>query len=170
MAKCETRHPADWREGRRLRAWELKQQGWTQQRIADALGVTAGAVSQWMRRQREGGGVEALYRRPPPGPTPKLTDAQRATIPTLLARGAEAYGFTGDVWTHRRIAAVIRRDLGVRYHPASLTRLLRQLGWSPQQPQTRATQRDEAVIRAWFTTEWPALRAKPAPSNAPFCS
>ena len=123
-----------------------------------------------MRRQREGGGIEALYRRPPPGPTPKLTAVQRAQLPALLARGAEAYGFTGNVWTHRRIAAVIRRELGVRYHPASLTRLLRQLGWSPQQPQTRATQRDEAVIRAWFTMEWPALSAKPALSSAPSCS
>ncbi len=33
-----------WREGRRLRAWELKQEGWTQQQIADALGLTKGAV------------------------------------------------------------------------------------------------------------------------------
>jgi hypothetical protein len=48
--------------------------------------------------------------------------------------------------------------------------LLRQLGWSPQQRQTRATQRDEAVIRAWFTMEWPALSAKPALSSAPSCS
>src|SRR5918997_5871596 len=90
-------------EARRLRAWELKQQGWSQRRIAEALGVTAGAVSQWMRRQREGGGVEALYRRPPPGPAPKLTAEQQAQVPALLARGAEAYGFTGDLWTHRRI-------------------------------------------------------------------
>jgi transcriptional regulator len=27
----------DWREGRRRRAWELKQQGWKQQDIAAAL-------------------------------------------------------------------------------------------------------------------------------------
>jgi transposase len=167
MAKCATRHPADWREGRRLRAWELKQQGWSQRRSAEALGVTPGAVSQWMRRRRAGGGREALYRRPPPGPTPKLTAVQRAQLPALLARGAEAYGFTGNVWTHRRIAAAIRRELGVRYHPASLTRLLRRPGWSPQQPRTRATQRDEAVIRAWSTRERPALSAKPALSSAP---
>ncbi len=122
-----------------------------------------------MRREREGGGIEALYRyrRPPPGPPPKLTAEQRAQVPLLLARGAEAYGFTGAVWTQRRIAAVLRRELGVRYHPASLTRLLRQIGWSPQQPQTRATQRDEAIIRAWCTERWPALSAKPAASSAP---
>jgi len=41
----------------------LKAMGWSQQQIAEALGVTAGAVSQWMRRGREGG-EEALKRRP----------------------------------------------------------------------------------------------------------
>jgi predicted transcriptional regulator len=51
----------EWREGRLRRAWELKQLGWKQQDIAVALGVTKGAVSQWMRRVREGG-VEALQR------------------------------------------------------------------------------------------------------------
>ena len=45
-----SKQAADWREGRRLRAWELKEQGWNQQEIANALGVTKGAVSQWMRR------------------------------------------------------------------------------------------------------------------------
>lgn len=44
---------AEWREGRRLRAFELKQQGWNQREIANALGVTEGAVSQWMKRARE---------------------------------------------------------------------------------------------------------------------
>jgi transcriptional regulator with XRE-family HTH domain len=49
--------PQDWREGRRLRAWELKQQGWSQRLIAAALGVTPGAISQWMTRVREDGGA-----------------------------------------------------------------------------------------------------------------
>jgi transcriptional regulator with XRE-family HTH domain len=39
---------ADWREERRIRAWDLKQQGWKQQTVAQVLGVSAGAVSQWL--------------------------------------------------------------------------------------------------------------------------
>ena len=54
MEKTRSSQATDWREGRRLRAYELKQQGWKQTQIADALGVTEGAVSQWMRRAREG--------------------------------------------------------------------------------------------------------------------
>jgi transposase len=94
--------PSDWREGRRLRAWALKRQNWSQQAIADALGVTSGAVSQWMRRAREGG-AEALRRRLAPGSPPKLTTEQRAQLPHLLAQGAEAFGFRGDVWTAKRV-------------------------------------------------------------------
>jgi len=54
---------ADWREERRKRAWALKQDGWPQKDIATALGVSEGAVSQWLKRAREHGGVEALTRR-----------------------------------------------------------------------------------------------------------
>lgn len=149
--------PADWREGRRLRAWELKQQDWSQQAIADALGVTPGAVSQWMRRAREGG-VEALKRRVAPGPTPRLTDEQRAQVPLLLAQGAEAFGFRGDVWTAKRVATVIRREFGVRYHPNHVGNLLRAAGWSVQKPVQRASQRNEAAIEAWRTERWPQLK------------
>jgi transposase len=152
--------PSDWREGRRLRAWELKQQGWTQQAIAAALGVTPGAVSQWLRRARDGGGA-ALRRRVAPGPMPRLTAEQRARIPELLARGAEAFGFRGEVWTARRVTAVIRGEFGVGYHPNHVGKLLRAAGWSTQKPVRRATQRDEAAIAAWHAERWPALKKRP---------
>ena len=65
-----SKQAADWREGRRLRAWELHEAGWSQAAIAEALGVTEGAVSQWMRRAREGGGPEALRKRTGVGVAP----------------------------------------------------------------------------------------------------
>jgi transposase len=151
----------DWREGRRLRALELKEQGWSQRMIATALGVTEGAVSQWLRRAREGGGAEALRHRPSPGRPPKLTPEQRAQIPDLLAKGAEAYGFIGPVWTPARVAAVIERTFGVRYAPSHVARLLRQRRWSVQKPERRATQRDEAAIARWWDETWPALKQTP---------
>ena len=156
----------DWREGRRRRAWELKEQGWKQQDIAAALGVTPGAVSQWLKRAREYG-VEALRRHPAPGRQPRLTAEQLAQLPTLLAPGPEAYGFRGQIWTCRRVAAVIRRAFGVTYHPAHVSRLLHAVGHSVQRPIERATQRDEAAIRAWWQERWPALEKKRPPKGAP---
>jgi len=157
-----SKRPADAGEWRRQRAWQLHQQGWWQKDIAAALGVSRAAVCQWLKCAREGGGVEALRSRPHPGGPAKLTAEQRAQIPALLARGAEAYGFGGDVWTAKRIADVIWRTFGVRYHPDHVGRLLRQAGWSVQRPIQRATRRDEAAIRRWREERWPAIKERQA--------
>ena len=114
----------DWREIRRLHAWELHQMGWSQLRIAEALGVTQGAVSQWFKRFRDGGGIEGLRRHPAPGRRAALTDEQLAQIPALIARGATAFGFADDHWTTKRIAIILKQVFGVSYHPGHISRLL----------------------------------------------
>ena len=159
MDNSLSKRATDWREGRRLRAFELKQEGWNQQKIADALGVSKGAVSQWIKRGREGG-VESLRRRVAPGATPRLNAEQRARLPELLARGALAHGFRGEVWTCERVAEVIQKEFGVRYHPAHVSRLLKKLRLSLQKPQRQANQRDEEAIERWKEERWPELKKR----------
>lgn len=149
--------PKDWREYRRLRAWQLYQAGWKQQAIADALGVTEGAVSQWMKKAKTGG-ADALRQQPPPGPQPKLTEEQRAQLPALLAKGAESYGFRGEVCTTARVAVLIKEQFGVRYHPAHCSHLLRSINHSQQKPVELASQRNEQAIKTWKEDRWPALK------------
>jgi transposase len=157
MEKTLSSQANDWREGRRLRAFELKERGWKQTRIADALGVSEGAVSQWMKRAREKG-VESLRHKPPPGAPPRLSEDERARLPELVAQGAEAHGFRADVWTCERVAEVIRREFGVSYHPAHVSRLLKKLRLSLHKPERRAEQRDEEAIEHWKEKKWPSLK------------
>lgn len=105
-----------------------------------------------------GRGSEALKRRPAPGTPPRLSEEQRAKLPELLARGAPAHGFRGDVWTCGRVAEVIRKEFGVSYHPAHVSRLLKALRQSLQKPQRRANQRDEEAIERWKEERWPSLK------------
>ena len=157
MEKTLSSQASDWREGRRLRAFELKERGWKQTEIADALGVTEGALSQWMKRAEEEG-VEGLRRTPPPGAPPRLSQEERAKLPELLVQGAPAHGFRGEVWTCERVAEVIRKEFGVSYHPAHVSRLLKKLRLSLQKPSRRANQRDEEAIERWKEERWPSLK------------
>ncbi len=151
--------PQDWREWRRMRALQLKQQGWYQRGIAEALGVSEVTVSRWMVRARDDG-PEALLCHPAPGHPPKLAPAQKRLIPDFLWHGPEAYGFRGEVWTCARIAKVIAEEFGVSYHKDHVSRLLRELHWTPQVPITRAIQRDEEAIERWRDDVWPELRRR----------
>jgi transposase len=166
MAKKTTKQPEDWREARRMRAWELKEKGWKQRDIAEALGVTPGAVSQWMKRAREEG-PEALRSRRGGGPKPRLSAEQLSRLPGLLNKGAEHFGFRGDVWTQPRVAKLIEREFGVSYHPGHVGRILKAIGWSRQKPVTRAEQRDEAAIEQWRTEKWLAVEKKPPRKDEP---
>lgn len=153
--------PRDWREYRRFRAFELSEEGWGVTRIAKALGVTKGAVSGWLSRARERG-KKALVSRKAPGPTPKLPEEELERLPEFLKKGPQTYGFCGEVWTCLRVREVIRREFGVQYSSAHVSRLLKRLGWSPQKPMVKATQRDEAAIQKWREERWPVLKKRPS--------
>lgn len=125
--------------------------------IATALDVSPVTVCKWLSIA-ERDGVEALRSRTCHGRPAKLTPAQLWQIPEFLWHGAEAYGFRGEVWTCGRIAQVLREEFGVVYHPGHVSRLMKQLSWTPQLPITRAIQRDEHAIQEWREKVWPMLR------------
>src|SRR3989441_4468105 len=153
-------HRGDWKEWRRRRAWELSEQGWNQKEIAEALSVTQGAVSQWMKVGREQG-EEGLRGKIAQGPQPRLSEEQMGQLPTLLEQGAEAHGFRGAVWTTQRVAELLKKQFRVSYHPAHMSRLLKRIKYSVQQPIERASQRDEQAIATWKEQRWPQLKKSP---------
>jgi transposase len=91
-------------------------------------------------------------------PKPRLSAEQKAQLPALLAKGAPAYGFRGDVWTASRVALVIEHCFGVRYSRDHAGAIMRKMGWSPQQPIEKTSQRDEEAIAAWKTERWEELK------------
>ena len=161
--------PHTWKEARRLQAWHLKHKGGSQRRIAEALGVSEGAVSQWMTRAGNAG-PDALRRRPPPGAPRRLSADQLARLPELLQRGPAAYGFRGELWTRTRIAAVIRLEFGVSYHPRHVGRLCQAIRWTPQKPTRRARQRGDAAMAQWRDESWPAIKRGRKPKRKPSSS
>ncbi len=159
----------DAQEYRRLLAWRMYCQGYRQKDIAETLQVTQGAISQWVKRGKEQG-VHALQKRKSAGPKPRLTQDQRAQLPALLQQGAEAYGFRGAVWTRERVAFVIRKEFGVRYSVAHISKVLKHIGWTQQKPARRARQRQEDAITRWKQERLPALKKGRSEKAEPCCT
>src|SRR5271157_1195170 len=153
------REKTQWKVERRKRAWALYQAGWEQGDIAEAMGVSPGAISQWVKRARAGG-IQALETPHTGGRPSRLSAADLRRLVKLLARGAEAFGFRGAVWNNPRVAQLIQREFGIRYHPAHVSRLLKRLGWTPQKPIVRAKQRDPKEVERWWRARWPKLKKR----------
>lgn len=63
MSTNHPKHFSDWATIHQ-QVWELHQQGWSNEKIADALNITSGAASQWIKRQiaEEERKIESLAR------------------------------------------------------------------------------------------------------------
>jgi transposase len=145
-------------EERRLAAARLLRGGqFAQAEIARQMGVSRAAVTKW-KQHLDQAGLGGLQQRRSSGRAARLTDAQWDELLSVLQQGAVTAGFETERWTLRRIARVIERTCGVRYHFRSLGRALHARGWSPQRPQPQARERDEALIAAWLRRDWPRIK------------
>lgn len=144
-------------ERRRKRAVELLAQDLSLTEAARRVGASVSAVLRW-RDAYAVGGQAGLAPKPVSGRPRKLEPSERPRLWEILLEGAMAYGFPNDLWTCKRIARVIRREFGVRYHPSHVWKILREAGWSCQVPERRAIQRDEGRIARWKRYRWPAIK------------
>jgi transposase len=148
-------------EERRMRAADLFADGVRQADIARELGVCHQTVSDWHAIWKEGG-KEALRGAGRAGRRPKLTAPQLAEVEAALEKGPRANGSASELWTLARVAEVIERVTGVRYHRGHVWRVLReQLGWTRQRPARRAVERDEEAIDRWVRERWPKVKKAP---------
>src|SRR5205823_8787949 len=96
--------------------------------------------------------------RPQPGPTPGLTDADLRRLEGLLVKGAKAHGWPNDLWTAARVARLIERRFGLRYHPEHVRKILkRRLGWTSQKPRRKARERNDKEVERWRADELPRI-------------
>ena len=144
-------------EARRRQALALVQQGLSLNAAARRLGCAASSVMRWVHAHRRHGEA-GLKVRPAPGRPRRLSARQEARVRQQLLRGPMAHGYATDRWTTQRIAEVIERTFGVGYHRDHVGRLLARCGWSPQKPERRARERDEAAIERWKRTRWPRVK------------
>jgi transposase len=103
-----------------------------------------------MARQPHG-----LDPRPNHGPPAALADDQLRQLEALLAQGAQAHGWHNQPWTAARVARLIERHFGIRYHPEHVRKLLkRRLGWTSQKPRRKPRERNDKEVERWLDDDF----------------
>ena len=144
-------------ESRRRQGLRLLDEGRSLNEVGRLLGCAPSSILRWRERRRQGG-AKALKVRYSPGRPLKLSIGDRNHLVRELLRGAMAHGYRTELWTTARIAEVIRRQFGIRYHRGHVGRLLASLGWSHQKPERRAVERNEEAIERWKRKDWPRVK------------
>lgn len=132
--------------------------------VAAAVGVARQTVYTWKRVLDEGG-INALRTMSDAGRPGQLDAGDFKWLATALRQGAQAHGFGTDLWTLKRVGALIKRQFGIEYSDVHVWRILGGMGFSSQKPERRAIERDDEAVQTWKRKTWPALKKKPPRSE-----
>jgi transposase len=136
------------------------QEGESPQDVGRSYGLCHTTVYKWLRALAEGG-EEALAARRHPGPTPKLSEKQRAKVRTwICGKDPRQHGFDFGLWTRKVVAAMVVARFGVSLGVTAVGRMLATLGITPQKPLRRAYERDPEAVEAWKSNVYPGLKKR----------
>lgn len=148
-----------YRVASRLHAVALNMEGRTAPEIADILKVHRSKVSVWLRNWQQIG-MDGILEGHRPGRPPAMSDDQRQRLADILDSGPVAHGFTSGVWTSPMVSRVIEEEFSITYHPAHVSRILHELGFSVQRPKKALAQADKVVQSRWIRYKYPRIKKK----------
>ena len=153
-------------EAMRERAVRRVHEGESPEVVAKIFGIGRTAMYRWLSDYRRGG-WGALKAKPVPGRPPKL-DAKklRWIYDTVTLKSPLQLKFEFALWTREMVRKVIWQKFRIKLSPASVGRLLAQLGITCQKPLQRAMERDEALVQKWLKEEYPKIKKMAAVQGA----
>ncbi len=134
------------------------QEGQSPEIVAKALGINRVTIYGWLSRYRDGG-WGALDAKKRGGRPPKLDGkALRWIYQTVTEKNPLQLKFTYALWTAKMVGQIIYQRFDIKLSKASVCRLLRQLGLTPQRPVWRAYQQNPEEVQKWLQEEYPRIQ------------
>ena len=143
LAKTET----DARVARRLLAIANALSGMSRKEAAEAAGMNRQTLRDWVIRYNAHG-VDGLHDCWGEGRPPRLEPKEQAELIRIVLVGPSAESGL-SAFTREDLARVCEARFGKSFHPASLGRLLKRLGFSRQKARPSHPQKDPALAEAF---------------------
>jgi transposase len=136
------------RAARRMLGIANVMDGLTFAEAARVVGIERQSLGDAIKRYNAEG-LAGLYDRPKPGRPRKLNAAQEAELSETILAGPdpEIDGFSA--FTLDDLAEMVQVRFGVDHHPASMSRVVRRLGFSRQKARPHHPGKDEAAQAAF---------------------
>lgn len=145
------------KERRRLKAGQMFQKGITQAEIARRLRVTPAAANLWYHRWKKKG-MRGLKSKGQTGFSSQLTEGDRRKLKKAILQGATRFGYETDMWTLKRMSAVMKRVTKKSFGTTWTWHIVTRLGFTCQKPERRSKERNEEEIRRWREITFPRLK------------
>ena len=152
----------DGRVARRLLALALILDGHDRREAARVSGMDRQTLRDWVIRFNETG-VAGLANRAVPGRTPRLSTAQLAEVKAIVLAGPDLEKHGVVRWRCVDLQGVIADRFGVRFHEATVGKLLGKLNLTRLQPRP-AHPGKSPEAEADFKKTLPTSLAKPSPT------
>jgi transposase len=130
-------------------------EGLARAEAARLAGMSGQALCDAIKRYNAEG-LEGLYDRPKPGRPRRLDDRQEGELGEIVLAGPDVEQEGMSAYTREDLARIVREKWRVSYHPGSMGRVLRRLGFSRQKARPSHPKKDPAAAEAF----------KKSPTNA----
>ena len=144
LAKAET----DTRVARRLLAIANALSGMSRKEAAEAAGMDRQTLRDWVIRYNEHG-VDGLSDCWGDGRPPRLEPQEQAELIRIVLAGPDPETDGVSAFTREDLVRICESRFGKSFHPASMGRLLKRLGFSRQKARPSHPQKDPAEAEAF---------------------
>lgn len=164
MAKTKAKREPTVREQQRYEkrraVVEAVQRGDAVTVVARVFGVAVRSVFDWLAWYRQGG-WDALREGRRTGRPPKVCAAVMRWLYRAITRESPLqYQFEFCLWTLAILRQLLRREHGIQLSRSAVSRLLAQLGLSPQRPLYKSYKQKPKELKRFLEKTFPGLRAQ----------
>lgn len=150
----------------RQQAIKAVRQGQSARDVAAAFGMNERTVYRWLA-EFASDGQNALLAKPIPGRPRKVgADEMQWLVQAVRDHTPQQYRFEFGLWTLKLIRELLNRQFGKKLSIASVSRLMKLLGFTAQRPLYQAWQQDAVLVRQWESETYPQIRARARAAGA----
>lgn len=142
------RHESDRRAAMRMLAIAETMDGADRETAARRGDMSDQALRDAIKRYNVEG-IEGLHDRLRTGRPPKLSEAQRSELRTIVVEGPDIEAEGLSAYTRDDLVKIVETKWGVAYDPTSVGRILRGLGLSRQKARPSHPKKDAAAAEAF---------------------